>query len=91
MNGTKYEVPYCGAFSAPHSHPSWAQMLIVLKIWAVKTDKSSTLGSFIGNPRVKQISSDPTKVSKVGKLFFRENFVETSCEETNSYFFIKIK
>ena len=25
MNGTNYEVPHCGAFSTPHSHPSWAQ------------------------------------------------------------------
>ena len=25
MNGTNYEVPRCGAFSPPHSHPSWAQ------------------------------------------------------------------
>jgi hypothetical protein len=22
VNGTNYEVPYCGAFSTPHSHPS---------------------------------------------------------------------
>ena len=26
MNVTKYEVPHCGAFSTPHSHPSWAQI-----------------------------------------------------------------
>ena len=26
MNGTNYEVPHCGAFSIPHSHPSWAQI-----------------------------------------------------------------
>ena len=26
MNGTNYEVPDCGAFSTPHSHPSWAQI-----------------------------------------------------------------
>ena len=26
MNGTNYEVPHCGAFSTPHSHPSWAQI-----------------------------------------------------------------
>ena len=25
-NGTNYEVPHCGAFSTPHSHPSWAQI-----------------------------------------------------------------
>ena len=26
MNGTNYEVPHCGAFSATHSHTSWAQI-----------------------------------------------------------------
>ena len=26
MNGTNYEVPHCGAFPTPHSHPSWAQI-----------------------------------------------------------------
>ena len=26
MNGTNYEVHHCGAFSTPHSHPSWAQI-----------------------------------------------------------------
>ena len=25
-NGTNYEVPHCGAFSTPYSHPSWAQI-----------------------------------------------------------------
>ena len=28
MNGTNYEVPHCGAFSTPHSHPSWAQIFV---------------------------------------------------------------
>ena len=26
MNGKNYEVPHFGAFSTPHSHPSWAQI-----------------------------------------------------------------
>ena len=26
MNGTNYEIPHCGAFSPPHSHPSCAQI-----------------------------------------------------------------
>jgi hypothetical protein len=26
VNGTNYEVPHCGAFSTPHSHPSWEQI-----------------------------------------------------------------
>ena len=28
MNGTNYEVPHCGAFSTPHSHPSRAQIFV---------------------------------------------------------------
>ena len=26
MNGTNYQVPHCGAFSAANLHPSWAQI-----------------------------------------------------------------
>jgi hypothetical protein len=36
----------------------------ILQIWAttwVKEDKTPNLGPFSGNPRVKQILSDPTK------------------------------
>ena len=32
MNGTNYEVPHCGAFSAPHPLPSWAQIFIIIII-----------------------------------------------------------
>ena len=28
MNSTNYEVPHCGAFSTPHSHPPWVQMFV---------------------------------------------------------------
>jgi len=35
----------------------------------VETDKRPNLGSFTGNPGVKQIPSDPTKVSQVTGLF----------------------
>ena len=28
MNGTNYEVPHCGAFSTPHSHPTMLMQLI---------------------------------------------------------------
>jgi hypothetical protein len=36
----------------------------------VKTYKTPNLVPFTGNPRVKQILSDPTKVSQVTGLFF---------------------
>jgi hypothetical protein len=36
----------------------------------VKEDKMSNLGPFTGNIGVKQISSDPTKVSEIEELFF---------------------
>jgi len=36
----------------------------------VKTDKTPSLGPFTGNPGVKQIPSDPMKVSQVTGLFF---------------------
>ena len=40
----------------------------VISTW-VKTDKTPNLGPFTGNPGVKQIPSDPTKVSQVTGLF----------------------
>jgi hypothetical protein len=37
--------------------------------WA-KEDKTPNFGPFTGNPGVKQIPSDPTKVSEITELFF---------------------
>jgi len=53
-----------------------------VSIW-VKTDKTPNLGPFTGNPGVKQIPSDPTKVSQVTGLFLRDTFFDMLCEETN--------
>jgi len=41
---------------------------LAVSIW-VKTDKTPNLGPFAGNPGVKQIPSDPTKVSQVTGTF----------------------
>jgi len=49
----------------------------------VKTDKTPNLGTFTGNPGVKQIPSDPTKVSQVTGLFLGDTFFDMLCEETN--------
>src|SRR5215475_6609202 len=48
----------------------------------VKTDKTPNLGPFTGNPGVKQIPSDPTKVSG---LFLGETLFDMLCRETNLY------
>ena len=42
----------------------------VVSTW-VKTDKTPNIGPFTGNPGVKQIPSDPTKVSQVMTLSWR--------------------
>jgi hypothetical protein len=42
----------------------------------VKEDKMPNLGPFTGNPGVKQIPSDPSKVSEITKLFFKDNLFE---------------
>jgi len=52
----------------------------------VKTDKTPNLGPFTGNPGVKQIPSDPTKVSQVTGLFLGDTFFDMLCEETNRYY-----
>jgi len=46
----------------------------------VKTDKTPNLGPFTGNPGVKQIPSDPTKVSQVTGLFLGDTFFDMLCE-----------
>src|SRR5215469_13599735 len=53
----------------------------------VKTDKTPNLGPFTGNPGVKQIPSDPTKVSEVSGLFLGETLFDMLCRETNLYNF----
>ena len=60
---------------------------LVVSTWG-KTDKTPNLGPFTGNPGVKQIPSDPTKVSQVTGLFLGDRFFDTSmlCEETNVYY-----
>jgi hypothetical protein len=53
----------------------------------VKEGKTPNLGPFTGNPGVKQILSDPTKVSEITELLFRDNFFEMLSKETNLYYF----
>ena len=52
----------------------------------VKTDKIPNLGPFTRKPGVKQIPSDPTKVSQVTGLFLVDTFFGMLCEETNLYY-----
>jgi len=52
----------------------------------IKTDKTPNLWPFTGNPGVKQIPSDPTKVSQITGLFFGDTFFDMLCEETNIYY-----
>jgi hypothetical protein len=53
----------------------------------VKEDKTPNLGSFAGNPGVKQIPYDPTKASEITELFFRDNFFEMLSKKTNLCYF----
>jgi hypothetical protein len=55
----------------------------------VKEDENKTpnLRSFTGNPGVKRILSDPTKLSEITELFFGESLFEMLCKETNLYYF----
>jgi hypothetical protein len=52
----------------------------------VKEDRTPNLWPFTGNPGVKQIPCDPTKVSGITELFFRDNFFQMLCKETNQYY-----
>jgi hypothetical protein len=53
----------------------------------VREDKSLNLGPFTGNPGVKQIPSDSTKVSEIIELFYGWNFLEMLSKETSLYYF----
>jgi len=53
---------------------------------SVKTDKTTNLGPFTGNPGVKQIPSNPTKVSQVTRLFLGDTFFDMLCEKINLYY-----
>ena len=58
---------------------------LAVSTW-VKTDKTPNLGPFTGNPGVKQIPSDPTKVSQVTGLFLGDRFFDMLCQEMNLYY-----
>jgi hypothetical protein len=52
----------------------------------IEEDKTPDLGHFSGNLGVKQIPSDPIKVSEIIELFFGDVF-EMLSKETNLYYF----
>jgi hypothetical protein len=53
----------------------------------VNEDKTPNSGRFTGNPGVKQILPDPTKVSEIIEFFFKDNFFEMLSKETNFHYF----
>jgi hypothetical protein len=59
-----------------------------ITIW-VKEDKMPNSGPFIGNLGVKQIPSNPTKVSEIIELFFGDNFFEMLTQGDQSVSFSK--
>ena len=78
--GTHYEVPHCGAFSNPHSHPSWAQVFASSsedKFIVVPSKWSRCLTAPQVHPEVKKSQSKPVSLTKVkrqlrdAKLFGR--------------------
>jgi hypothetical protein len=49
--------------------------------------QNSKFKTFTGNPGVKQIPSDATKVSEIIELFFGDYFFEMLFSENNLYYF----
>ena len=74
-----------GKKSANESDDDDVTLDLAVSTW-LKTDKTPNLGPFTGNPGVKQIPSDPTKVSQVTGLFLGDTFFDMLCEETNLYY-----
>ena len=57
MNGTSYEVPHCGAFSTPHSHPSWAQIFASGSCFQTEGPYTSHILSSSEGDNLVQVSS----------------------------------
>jgi hypothetical protein len=53
----------------------------------VKEGRTPNLGPFTGNPGVKQVPCDSTKVSGITELFLGDKFFQMLCKETNGYYF----
>jgi len=53
-----------------------------VSIW-VKTDKTTNLGPFTGNPEVEQIPSAWAKISQVTGFFLGDTFFDMLCQEMN--------
>jgi hypothetical protein len=49
----------------------------------VKEDRAPNLRPSTGNPWVKQIPCDPTKLSGILAVFFGDSFFQMLCKETN--------
>ena len=66
--GTHYEVPHCGAFSNPHSHPSWAQVFASSsedKFIVVPSKWSRCLTAPQVHPEVNKSRSKPVSITTV--------------------------
>src|SRR5215469_124013 len=74
---------YSESESANESDEDNETLDLAASTW-VKTDKTPNLGPFTGNPGVKQIPSDQTKVAG---LFLGETLFDLFCKETNLYNF----
>ena len=48
--------------------------------------QNAYFGTVTGNPRVKQIPSDPMQVSELAELFFGDSLFDMLCQETNRYY-----
>ena len=74
MNGTHYEVPRCGTFFIPHSHPCWAQTFASGSSFQLPLACIPPL-----NDHVSQPYSKPGNIIVLYILIF--NFLENSLED----------
>ena len=59
MNGINYDVPHCGAYSTPHFHISWAQ-IVVTKSMANGSRRFNT--AFIRDLQVSPFRSESIQI-----------------------------
>ena len=64
MNGTNYEVPHFGAFSIPHSHPSWAQIFASRSCFQIPLTWIPPLSRHIQNTKLDYLLNDVFPISQ---------------------------
>ena len=81
MNDTNYEVPHCGAFSTPYSHPSWAYIFILYIFLIFKFLERQKLSE-------NKHMDEPTEMRSIGRQ--KNKYLESLYHKVTMIHFIRL-